>query len=85
MSETIKISKEAKEELVRVAASLQAKEGRRVDLDEAIRHLLSKGRTKNPALLEAACRPIPGFEKAYREMMAEREKDEERTRRKHGV
>ena len=39
MSETIKISKESKEELLRIAAELQAREGRRVDLDDAIRYL----------------------------------------------
>ena len=86
VSETIKVSKEAKEGLVRVAAALQAQEGRRVDLDEAIRHLLSTGgRAKRPELLDAACRPAEGFEEAYAGMIGERRKDEERTRRKYGA
>ncbi|MEM0118120.1 MAG: hypothetical protein QXV32_06710 [Conexivisphaerales archaeon] len=86
MPETIKISKEAKEELLRVAAELQAKEGRRVDLDEAIKYLLTKGgRAKRPELLDAACKKTEGFETAYQEMMTERRRYEERTHRKYGV
>ena len=34
--------------------------------------------------LEEACRPVPGFEEAYRELVKERRKDEERARRKYG-
>jgi len=82
VSETIKISKESKEELLRIAAELQAREGRKVALDDAIRYLLSKGEgAKRPELLDAACKKAEGFERAYKEMISERRKDEERTRR----
>ena len=40
VSTTIKVSKSTKERLVRVAAKLQKRYGRRVSLDEAIRYLL---------------------------------------------
>lgn len=68
--------------MLKVAAELQMKLGRRVDLNEAIRYLLT--RDKRPDLLEEACRPVPGFEEAYRELVKERRKDEERARRKYG-
>jgi hypothetical protein len=41
-------------------------------------------RNKRPDLLEEACRPVPGFEEAYRELVRERWKDEERARWKYG-
>ena len=48
MSETIKVSRLTKEMLVRVAAKLQERLGRRVDLDEAIRHLMVSTSPKRP-------------------------------------
>jgi len=82
VSETIKISKEAKEELVRVAAALQAREGRRVDLDEAIKHLLHSGK-RSPSALAALFGVVPSLRpEALRE---ERMKDEQRTKRKFGL
>jgi hypothetical protein len=82
VSETIKIPKESEEELLRITAELQAREGRKVDMDDAIRYLLSKGgRAKRPELLDAACKKAEGFERAYKEMISERRRDEERTRR----
>jgi len=82
VSETIKISKEAKEELVRVAAALQAREGRRVDLDEAIKHLLHSGK-RRPSALAALFGAVPSLRPdALRE---ERMKDEQRTKRKFGL
>jgi hypothetical protein len=81
MSETIKISKEAKEELVRVAASLQAREGRRVNLDDAIKHLLRTGR-RRPEVLSSLFGAVPSL--GLEDLSEEREKDERRTKRKYG-
>jgi len=82
MPTTISVTEDVKEALLRVASELQMKMGRRVDLNEAIRYLLS--RNKRPDLLEEACKPAPGFEEAYRELVEGRREDEERARRKYG-
>jgi hypothetical protein len=82
MPTTISVTEDVKEALLKVAAELQMKLGKRVDLNEAIRYLLT--RNKRPDLLEEACRPVPGFEEAYRELVRERGKDEERARWKYG-
>ena len=82
MPTTISVTEDVKEALLRVASELQLRLGRRVDLNEAIRYLLL--RDKRPELLEEACRPVPGFEDAYRELMGERRRDEEEARRKYG-
>ena len=81
VSETIKISKEAKEELVRVAAALQAREGRRVDLDEALKHLLAAGR-RDPEALASVFGAVPDLK--LEDLQKERERDEQRTKRKLG-
>ena len=82
MSETIKVSKEAKEQLVRVAAALQAKEGRRVDLDEALRHLLRSGKAR-PEVLDSLFGAVPGLR--LEDLREERERDERRAKQKHGL
>ena len=71
---TISVTEDVKEALLRVASELQIRWGRRVDLNEAIRYLLTKG-IKRPDLLEQACRPILGFEDAYKELRKERIKN----------
>ncbi|MCC5998430.1 MAG: hypothetical protein LM573_05070 [Thermofilum sp.] len=83
MTTTISVTEDVKEALLRVASELQLKLGRRVDLNEAIRYLLIKKR--RPELLEEACKPVAGFEEAYRDLLEGRKKDEERTRRKYGI
>jgi predicted CopG family antitoxin len=83
MPTTISVTEDVKEALLKVASELQIKLGRRVDLNEAIRYLLA--RNKRPDLLEEACKPAPGFEEAYRELVEGRRKDEERARRKYGL
>jgi hypothetical protein len=82
VSETIKVSKEAKEELVRVAAALQAREGRRVDLDEAIKHLL-RSRKKDPSALASLFGSVPSLK--LDDLRKERMKDEQRSKRKYGL
>jgi hypothetical protein len=82
VSETIKVSKEAKKELVRVAAELQAREGRRVDLDEAIKHLLRSGK-RDQSALASLFGSVPGLN--LDELREERIKDERRAKRKYGL
>jgi hypothetical protein len=82
VSETIKVSKEAKKELVRVDAELQAREGRRVDLDEAIKHLLRSGK-RDQSSLASLFGSVPGL--SLDELREERTKDEQRAKRKYGL
>ena len=79
---TISVSAEVRDELLRYAAELQAKLGRRVDLEEAVRHLLSRRTPKDPHLLKEACKPIPGAKTAFRELLEGRKHDESRLERK---
>jgi len=74
---TISVKEDVKEGLLRYASELQVKLGRRVDYNEAIRHLLLRNR-KHPTLLVEACAPIPGAEEAKRALVEERRRDEER-------
>ncbi|RLE98963.1 MAG: hypothetical protein DRJ63_06665 [Thermoprotei archaeon] len=79
----IRVSESTKKELIRFIARLEAKLGRRVSMDEAIRFLLFS-RVKRPELLEIACSPING-ENLVEELYEERRKDEERVKRKYGL
>lgn len=81
---TISVTEDVKERLLKIASELQLKWGRRVDLNEAIRYLLSK-EVRRPDLLDKACQPVEGFAETYGELRNERRKDEERARRRHGL
>lgn len=83
MSETIKVSKEVKKSLIRVAAKLQDETGRRIDLDEAIRHLISPSYKKRPELLDQIFGSVPKL--GIKDVYKERRLDELRTKRKYGV
>jgi predicted CopG family antitoxin len=78
---TISIKEEVKQELLKFASELQIKLGRRVDYNEAIRHLLMR-RRKHPSLLKEACNPMPGADDARRALVEERRLDEERAERR---
>ena len=80
----ISVTENVERALLKTASELQSKLGIRIDLNEAIRYLLTRGK-KNPNLLEEACRPIPEFELAYKELIEERRRDEKRVRKKYGV
>lgn len=82
MSETIKVSKDTKEMLFRIASRLQARRGRRIDLDEAISHLISLEEAK-PELLDETFGCIP--ELSVEELYEERRIDEARVKRRHGL
>ena len=56
-STTITVSERLREELVRLAAELQMKVGRKVDYEDVIRYLIGRHR-KNAKLLEDACASV---------------------------
>lgn len=75
---TISITKDVKKELIKLAAELQIKLGRRIDFNEAIEHLLAEKKPKNTQLFKEACKPLSGGEEAVKELLKERKKDEVR-------
>lgn len=77
---TISVKEDVKEELLKFASKLQIELKRRVDYNEAIRYLLMR-RQRRPRLVEEACTPLPGAEKARRTLVEERKRDEERAER----
>jgi hypothetical protein len=84
VSSTIKVSKETKNSLTKVAARLQEKSGKRVDLDEAIQHLLSasnQSEEKKPELLDKIFGSVPQL--SVKDLRSERRLDEQRFRRKY--
>ncbi len=82
VSVTIKVSKETKDSLTRVAARLQEKSGKRVDLDEAIQHLLSSNQAeRKPELLDRVFGSVPNL--SLKDLRMERRADERRFRRKY--
>jgi hypothetical protein len=70
--------------MLKIASELQIRLRRRVDLNEAIRFLISE-KEKKPHLLEEVCKPIPEVERALKELYAERELNEKRLKLKIGV
>ncbi len=55
-STTITISKKTRRELLKVAAELQSKRGKKIDYEDVVRYLLMKTRM-NPELLKVATAP----------------------------
>lgn len=82
MSSTIKVTKQTKEMLVRFAATLQKRYGRRVDLDEAIRHLLLR-QEKKPEVLDSIIGSVPMI--STEELYEERRLDEEKRARRYNT
>jgi hypothetical protein len=86
MTTTVSITEEVREKLVKIAADLQKKKGKRVDLNEAIEYLVSNSKqAKRPDLLEKALAPPHDFNRDYRELTDERRKDELRAKRRYSV
>lgn len=81
---TISVTDDVKEKLLKIASELQIRFRRRVNLNEAIRFLISE-RGKKPQLLDEACKPTPEVEEAFKELYVERKLDEKRLERKIGV
>ncbi len=83
MSETIKVSKETKQSLIKIAARLQENKGKRVDFDEAIQHLMSSSEKKRPDLLDKLFGSVPGLK--MQDLQRERRLDELRSKRKYRI
>lgn len=81
---TISVTDDVKEKLLKIASELQIRFGRRVNLNQAIRFLLSE-REKRPQLLDEACKATPKVEEALKELYMERRLDEKRLERKIGI
>jgi len=82
VSETIKVSKETKRSLIKVAAKLQESSGKKIDFDEAIRHLISVSE-RRPDLLDKVFGSVP--ELSSRDLREERKSDELRAKRKYHI
>jgi hypothetical protein len=82
VSETIKVSKETKRSLLKVAAKLRASTRKRIDFDEAIQHLVSLS-DKRPDLLDRVFGSVPRL--TLEDMRKERESDELRAKRKYSL
>lgn len=82
MSETIKVSKETKRSLIKVAAKLQESTGRKIDFDEAIQHLMSVSE-RRPDLLDKVFGSVPGS--SSHDLTEERKLDELRAKRKYHI
>ena len=82
MSETIKVSKQTKQSLIKIAARLQEDTGRRIDFDETIQHIMSLTE-KRPDLLNKAFGSVPKLN--IKDLYRERRLDELRTKRKYRV
>lgn len=77
-STTITVSDSLRSQLVKLAAELQMKLGRKVDYEDVIRYLMSKSR-KDVKLLQEACAPVGVSEKEFRrELRRGRAEDRER-------
>ena len=75
---TITVSEGLRSELVKLAAELQMKLGRKVDYEDVIRYLISK-HGKNPKLLREACAPVGvSVESACKELRRGRAEDRKR-------
>ena len=84
VSETIRVSRETKEALLRFAARLQESTGRRVDFDAAIAHLVMK-EDKDPNAFARFVGSVTGVEpEGMLDALAEeRRLDESRAKRKY--
>jgi hypothetical protein len=83
LSETIRVTRQTKEALLKVAARLQEQTGRRIDFDEAINHLMML-EGKSPDSFSKFVGSIKGVkaEEILKELKKERKKDELRAKRK---
>ncbi len=77
---TISIKKDTHHELIKIAADLQKKIGKKIDFDIIIRYLIELYTTSTlkPKLFEKFCEPIQGvmFDILYDDLQKERKIDE---------
>ena len=83
VSETIRVSKEVKKELLKIMAELQAQRGERVDFNDAIEFLLSLYKRKNVESLRRLVGLVP--EVNAEDLAEERRKEVAREKEKYGL
>ena len=83
MSETIRVSKGVKRELLKIMAELQAQRGERVDFNDAIEFLLSLYKRKNVESLRRLVGLVP--EVNAEDLAEERRKEVAREKEKYGL
>ena len=83
VSETIRVSKEVKRELLKIMAELQAQRGERVDFNDAIEFLLSLYKRKNVESLRRLVGLVP--EVNAEDLAEERRKEVAREKEKYGL
>ncbi|BDB99610.1 hypothetical protein SACC_26270 [Saccharolobus caldissimus] len=83
MSETIRVSKEVKRELLKIMGELQIERGERVDFNDVIEFLLSCYKRKNPELLRRLIGMIPN--NSMKDLEEERRREVELEKEKHSI
>ena len=83
VSETIRVSKEVKRELLKIMAELQAQRGERVDFNDAIEFLLSLYKRKNVESLRRLVGLVP--EVNAEDLAEERRKEVVREKEEYGL
>ncbi|BAK54383.1 hypothetical protein [Sulfurisphaera tokodaii] len=83
MSETIRVSKEVKRELLKIMGELQIERGEKVDFNDVIEYLLSLYRRKNPEILRRMVGLVPNI--SYEDLRKERKKELEYEKEKYGI
>jgi len=83
---SIQVSEEVRRQLLHIASILQIRRGRKVSMDEAIRHLLELARERNKDLLNTfyACLSDRPVEEAYALLAELRDRGERRLERLSG-
>ncbi len=77
-STTITVSESLRTQLLKLAAELQMKLGKKVDYEDVIRHLISRNR-RNAKLLREACSPVfIGRKDVRKELLKGRAEDRRR-------
>ncbi|BCU70175.1 antitoxin VapB family protein [Stygiolobus caldivivus] len=83
MSETIRVSKEVKKELLRIMGELQIERGEKVDFNDVIEFLLSLYRKKDPEKLKDLVGLVP--EISVSDLIEERRKEVQHEKEKYGI
>lgn len=83
MSETIRVSREVKRELLEIMGKLQIERGERVDFNDAIEYLLSLYKRKNPQLLRRLLGMVPNV--SVKDLEEERRRELELEKEKYGI
>lgn len=83
MSETIRVSKQVKKELLKIMGELQIERGEKVDFNDVIDFLLSFYKSKNPELLRGLMGLVPNV--SVKHLEEERRREVEREKEEYGV